>query len=233
VTDPATEGAKAVQEVAKATGKGIDAAREAGGFIAKYIDGPLTEGIGIWTDKLKIYRWEQQVKLMQRATELLSQLGLSAPTRAVPLNIAIPILQEGSMQSDQGLQERWANLLVNAANAGSGIEIKASYISILKDMSSLDVRNLHAIYSLPLNKIQEAGIWPGGLPESAEFFESRHSQLSYADIPEEVVLSLGNLARLGCVSPATGWGGGQYFTHIYPTVLGRYFVTACTLQENK
>lgn len=35
------EEAKAVQEVAKTTGKAIDAAREAGGFIARFVAGPL------------------------------------------------------------------------------------------------------------------------------------------------------------------------------------------------
>jgi len=31
---------KAIQEVAKTTGKAIDAAREAGGFIARFVSGP-------------------------------------------------------------------------------------------------------------------------------------------------------------------------------------------------
>lgn len=39
---------KVIQEVAKATGKAIDAAREAGGFIAKFISGPLEHGMGIF-----------------------------------------------------------------------------------------------------------------------------------------------------------------------------------------
>lgn len=40
------EEARAVQEVAKATGKAVDAAREAGGFISKYIAGPVGTGDG-------------------------------------------------------------------------------------------------------------------------------------------------------------------------------------------
>lgn len=47
------EEGKAVQEVAKATGKAIDAGREMGGFIAKYLGAPLDQAMGIWTDKLK------------------------------------------------------------------------------------------------------------------------------------------------------------------------------------
>lgn len=232
MTDPTTEGAKAIQEVAKATGKGIDAAREAGGFIAKCIGGPLNEAVGIWTDRLKYVRWEQQVTLMALANKKLLQLGLDAPTQAVPLQLAIPILQEGSMQNDDVLQERWANLLVNAANAMSGIEIKTSYISMLRDMSSLDVSVLDAIYRLPFDKAQAEGVWPGGLPKSAELYKEEHSQLGYVPhVQEQIILSLGNLSRLGCLTPSTGWGSGQFFTRVYPNILGKAFVAACTLQH--
>jgi hypothetical protein len=51
------EESKAIQEAAKATSKVIDAAREAGGFIAKFIAGPLEQGIGIFEDRLKYMRW--------------------------------------------------------------------------------------------------------------------------------------------------------------------------------
>lgn len=234
MTNPTAESAKAAQEIAKATGKGIDAAREAGGFIAKYINGPLEEASGIWTDKLKYLRWEQQLSFMNKANEKLRQLGLSSPTRAVPLSLAISILQEGSMQGDDELQERWANLLVNAANADVAVEIKTSYISILKDLSSADVRNLTAIYSLPFEKAQAIGVWPGKLPEKAEFFAQEYAQLGLPQrIHEALILSLANLTRLGCITAATGHGGGQYFSHITPTVLGKHFVAACTLQDKK
>ncbi len=45
------EESKAVQEVAKTTGKAIDAAREAGGFIARFIVGSLEQGMGIFEDR--------------------------------------------------------------------------------------------------------------------------------------------------------------------------------------
>lgn len=76
------EESKAIQEVAKATGKGIDAVREAGGFIARYVAGPLEEGVGILSDRLKYVRWERQMRLMQRADEFLREVGLEAPSRA-------------------------------------------------------------------------------------------------------------------------------------------------------
>ncbi len=52
------EESKAVQEVAKATNNAIEAGRAMGGFIAKYVAGPLEQAMGIWDDKLKYRRWE-------------------------------------------------------------------------------------------------------------------------------------------------------------------------------
>ena len=42
------EEAKAVQEVFKTTGKAIDASREFGGFISKFVVGSLETGMGIF-----------------------------------------------------------------------------------------------------------------------------------------------------------------------------------------
>ncbi len=50
------EDAKAIQEVAKAAGKAGVAAREAGGFLSKFIVGPLEQGMGIFEDRLKYMR---------------------------------------------------------------------------------------------------------------------------------------------------------------------------------
>ena len=69
--DPVSETAKAVQEVAKATGKAIDAGQKFGGFISRYVAGSIEQGMGIFEDKLKYMRWERQVRLMQRAEQLL------------------------------------------------------------------------------------------------------------------------------------------------------------------
>ena len=69
-----TETAKAAQEVAKMTGKGIDAGRELGGFFARFIGGPIEQASDIVEDKLRYLRWERQVRLMKRAEEFLEQV---------------------------------------------------------------------------------------------------------------------------------------------------------------
>lgn len=234
-TDPITETAKATQEVAKATGKAIDASRAAGGFIAKYISGPLEQGMGIFEDRLRYSRWERQIRLMRRADELLAELGLPAPTRAVPLKIAIPLLQAASIEEDDELQDRWATLLVNAANAQSKVDIKRSYVAILEQLTPLETQILDVVYALPFDATQHEGVWTADLPRSArpqtKEDKTAPAMPETSPLPDEVKLALGNLARLGCLKLGFTWGGGESFSWVNPTVLGAAFVHACQLQR--
>ncbi|WP_263770112.1 DUF4393 domain-containing protein [Propionivibrio soli] len=219
------EEAKAVQEVAKTTGKAIDAAREAGGFIATFIAGPIEQGIGIFEDRLRYMRWERQIRLMQRAQDFLRAAGLPAPTRPVPLKLLIPIMQGASLEENDDLQDRWAALLVNAANANFHSEVRRSYAVILEQLTPLDAQILDVLYALPFEKSQHDGITTADLPVHARIKEEK--ELQFALPSDEVVISLSNLARLGCLRPGMTWGGGESFGRVNPTVAGKAFVEAC------
>jgi len=223
------EESKAVQEVAKTTGKAIDAAREAGGFIARFVSGPLEQGIGIFEDRLRYMRWERQIRLMSRAEEFLQQSGLTAPTRPIPLKLAVPLLQGATLEDDDGLQDRWAVLLVNAANASFDTEIRRSFLDILAQMTPLEAQILDVLYELPFEQSQHAGILTAELPSSARIKKEEESE--FAEPGEEVVLALSNLARLGCLRPGMTWGGGESFGKVNPTVLGRSFTHSCHLPK--
>ena len=151
-----TEAAKAASEVAKTTGKGIDAGREFGTFVARFIGGPLEQASGMVQDKLTYMRWERQVRLMERGEEFLRQKGLDAPTRSIPMKVAIPLLQAASLEEDDELQDIWARLLVNAADADSGVDVTSSLVAILNDFGILEARVLQAIHDAP------AGMSPNG-----------------------------------------------------------------------
>lgn len=223
------EEAKAVQEIAKTTGKVIDATREAGGFIAKFISGPLEQGVGIFEDKLKYLRWERQIRYMQRAEEFLKLSGLDSPTRAVPIKLAIPLMQGASLEEDNQLQDRWAALLVNAANAIYPVEIRRSYAAILEQITPLDAQVLDAIYMLPFEDSQHAGIATADLPLRARVIVKDENELPLPS--EEIVLSLSNLARLGCIRSGMTWGGGESYSRINPTVAGKAFMQACRIPK--
>ncbi|MGY4526842.1 Abi-alpha family protein [Pseudomonas sp. TE21394] len=225
------EQAKAVQEVAKTTGQAIEAAREVGGFISKFISGTLEQGLGIFEDKLKYLRWERSVRLAKKAEELMAQVGLTTPSRPIPLKLMLPLLQGATLEEDNELQDRWAALLVNAANANFNGEIRRSYAVILEQLTSLDARVLDAIYSLPFENSQHKGIITSGLPNQARIADDSDTEPA---LPEQaVLLSLSNLARLGCIAPALTWGGGESYNRVNPTVAGKAFVDACRIPPSR
>jgi len=46
-------------------------------------------------------------------------------------------------------------------------------------------------------------------------------------------LALVNLAKVGCIAPTRTLGGGELFSMVNPTLLGKYFIEACTLKKDK
>lgn len=220
-----TSESKAIEEVAKTTGKAIEAGRELGGFLSKYVGGSLEQAMGIVEDKLKYLRWERQIRLIERANNLLAAKGLPQPTRKVPLQIAIPLIQGGSLEEDDWLQDRWAALLVNAADAASHIEIRRAFISVLEDLTPLDALLLEKIYSSTATPDVESEIWTTFLPDHVALEKPNQENLRP---PSHIEISLANLARLGLITTAMTWGGFAVFSCVHRTVYGREFLNAIT-----
>ncbi|MDP4075171.1 Abi-alpha family protein [Acidovorax sp. A1169] len=246
--EPFIEGAKAVQEVAKTSGKAIDAAEKFGSFVSTYIAGSLEQGMGIFEDKLKFMRWERQLRMMKRANQLQEEAGLDAPTRPIPLKFAIPLLEGASLEDDDSLQDMWAKLLVNAANKDSGVDLRRAYIDLLAQISPEEASILHLIYSptLPYDITKRYGVIVGDLPNSVRAGGAPMEPIyAYRDPvagippprtpellepPDHIKLALANLKRLGCISLPETWAGQEVFTQVHITLLGKHFIEACTLK---
>lgn len=224
-----SETASAAQEVAKTTGKGIEAVQEIGAFVARFLGGPLEQASGIVEDKLKYIRWERCVRYMQRAEEFLGQQGLQAPTRSVPMKIAIPILEAASMEEDDDLQDIWARLLVNAADADSGSNVTRSLVTVLQDFGPLEVQLLQAIHDAPA-EMEPIGVVPTmGLPH--EYLDPKSDLEGETGLPPEPIqVALWHLVRLGCIGSAGTWDSIVGIRRVQITALGRVLVKACTLR---
>ena len=169
-------------------------------------------------------RWERPLSFMKKATKALADHGLKLPNRAVPMKIAIPVFQAASVEDDDYLQSVWANLLANAADKDSGVEICRNFVSVVEDLSPLDVKILEKIYSLELEPGQD--VWTSDLPDKV-LTEKPWDDPRGPD--EEVTLSLSNLCRLGLLEAVMFVsGGGTSMRSVYQTVLGRKLYEACT-----
>ncbi len=223
-----TDKEKAIEAVANATGKAIDSVQHLGGFVAKYIHGPLDQAMGIVIDKLMYQRWERRIRLMIRADAFLAERGFDAPTRAVPMNLFIPLVQNGSMEENDDLQDRWAALLANAADESAKIEVRRAFVSILEDLTALDAFVLEKLYENSLGAASESDfyqeLWTTFLPDR---LVTTKPTLENLNPPRDIMLALGNLARLGLATTAMNWSGIAIFSCVNRTILGREFMVAC------
>ena len=175
------EQAKAVQEVAKATGKVVEAATKAGSFFSRYFEGPLEQVSGIVTDELRFRREQRMIRLHERAQQFLLERGITEPTRQVPLSFGIPLLQAGTLEEDDSLQDLWASLLANAADDSLQIEFRTAYISIIQSFSPLDAVVFNKFTDHPRGRL-----------------ETLHRAVGVSK--NAFLESITNLSRLGCVS---------------------------------
>ena len=218
------ESAKAVQEVAKTTGKVVDLVHDTGGFLAPHVDGILAQVAGMFTDHLKYLRGVRLVRLSQRFQQELLGHGGVAAVRKLPLNFAIDALEQGAMEQDDDLQDIWARLLANAVDATSEVQPRRAYISIIKDLSPLDALILEKIYAVDQERHQKA-IVTHELPSRA--YPAIDTDLKTLAKPsEEVQVALANLERLGLILYGATWGGEEVFDLVDHSTAGKAFMKA-------
>lgn len=231
MSEEVIESAKAAQEIAKTAGKVVDASQKLGGFIAKYTAGSLESAMGIFEDKLKFMRWERQIRLIDRADEMLKKRGLNKPIRAIPLKLAIPLFEAASLEEDDYLQDLWINLLVNAVDEERGIDIQRSYIDILERLTPMEAKIMKKIYLDFPDRDKDFKIVTTDLPERIYFVHKNDLPKWNNEPVLDVKLALANLDRLGCLSIEKTIGGDEIFYTVKETYLGEHFVKACSINK--
>jgi hypothetical protein len=209
-----TESAKAVREVAKVGGKAIDAGREAGGWLNRIFGKGIEDAVGLhWSDRITarrieaaIYNWERLVELLNKVERRLKDKGITA-IHAVPPKIALPIIENATIEDDDDLHTLWANLLSTALDA-SAEQVHKKYVSTLAELTGQDALLLLEIYD-EWTKV-----------DKTKLFE--HSTLKYGPsvdgIASHDAVSIISLNRLGLIFPAftefetyePGWHDNRY-----------------------
>ena len=138
--------ADASKEIATTATEAIKATEKLGGFIAPLIKEPLENVIGLLTDKLKYVRWERQLRFAIKTKERIDKLKKYYKINAIPPKIALPIIENASIEEDDYLQDIWIRLLTSAATTNN--EVKRSYIEIIKQLDSLDAKILYNVYNV-------------------------------------------------------------------------------------
>jgi hypothetical protein len=189
LTDDLLPAIKAAEELEPA----LQAFAEATGLL-----GPVRE-LALWaTDLIRYRRAPYQARLLMRAAEKIKASRL--PPSAVEDKLLRAVLEDGAMEDDEDMQERWANLL---ANAGTGAAtVKAAFPTILAELDPLDAELLDAVFD--------------ALDQPSRSLRIDHTTDASA---------LGNLRRLGLVRSTfeTKLNAGEVFIEPF----GWEFVRAC------
>jgi hypothetical protein len=102
-----------------------------------------SEAGGLLADGLRLQRFKRQLRIVKKAEELVDEAGLSA--RAVPLKTLAPLVAWGSLEDDEEMIGRWANLLASASS-GSGFHVV--YPDLLRQLEPTEARIIDALFLL-------------------------------------------------------------------------------------
>lgn len=191
-------------------------------YLHKYFGGTIEQGMGIIEDKFRYIRFERQIKLFSRAHQLLEKRGLTAPTKIIPQKFIVPFLEAATLETDKLLQDKWSQLLANAADESSAITMKRSYISILENLTSFECSLLDSLAKHEL----EGRELPVNFARFPERLINHSTGNDVLDLSQELEAALNNLIRLGLLYT------DNPLTHlpiwVRPTALGKEFYSACS-----
>ena len=142
--NPLTAQARAVEETAKATGKAIDAARDAGGYLSQVFGDLPTNAVGFFgADWLHERRVRNLDAMKRRTAEILREREVERLIELSP-NQATELLLAAQDWSREELAELWARLLANAMDPNLN-SVPHSFIEAVKKMDPIDAVVLKSI----------------------------------------------------------------------------------------
>lgn len=115
------------------------------------ISAPAKEIGELLADEVRSFRFSNQIRILNKARTKLRESGISAGK--VPFRLLVPLLDSGSLEEEEAMLDRWANLLANAANPNRSGDIKLAYVEVLKQLSPIDAVVLDKLYDYYRNEL--------------------------------------------------------------------------------
>lgn len=118
-------------ELADGIGKGAEKALD---FIEKIVAGPIIEMTGLFTDKVKYWRFKNQVDIISKARKYLKDRGIETPKK-IPIKDVSTLLEHASFEEDNIMKENWAKLLANAMDPKNQFNACHLFSQVLNQIS--------------------------------------------------------------------------------------------------
>lgn len=113
--------------------------------------GILSDEMAGWRKELAARRERRFLRISSSAAEQLDRAKIE-PIQ-IPDYIALPLLESATLVDDEGLQEKWAALLANAAMPNPQVMISEVFPRILASLSPRQARFLDVIFDYSYNRI--------------------------------------------------------------------------------
>lgn len=108
---------------------------------------PAAEEVGlVGRDLVRYYRAEIQIRFFEKFKRICEQGHINLKHVALPL--LFDIVQRGTIEENEELQDLWANLLANAADSRSEILVKTAFPDILKQISRDEASYLDELFEI-------------------------------------------------------------------------------------
>tara|TARA_B100000795_G_scaffold196809_1_gene150832 strand:+ start:220 stop:774 length:555 start_codon:yes stop_codon:yes gene_type:complete len=181
-------------------------------------------------------RWERQVRLVDRVQQINHDRGIEGKEIPVSPKLAIPLIENASLEENDLLQDLWAKLMSSAQGKDSSNAVRAAFIDIIKQLEIIDVQILSAMFEGYVQAVGKENIHKE-TPRKISF--SKTNIISVLKIPDHVYEdSIDNLMRVRCIcSEVKVMGdismGGESATidkgyeSLCLTSLGVRFIIAC------
>lgn len=128
--------------------KGIDLAKD---FLDKLIIPTVEETGLLLRDKVTMWRFNNQVKMLIKAKENCEKHGINPKT--VSLKVLCPLLDYAGLEENEILQDKWANLLTNMVDSSQNIENHV-FPYLLSQVSVDEFMMVEAVYKMRLERIK-------------------------------------------------------------------------------
>lgn len=97
--------------------KGLELAKE---FLGKLIS-PTIEEVGLLiSDNIKYLRFKNQVRILLKAKAYVEKRNISL--KEIPIKILVPLLENASLEDNEQMQDKWANMVVNLVDSQKNLQ---------------------------------------------------------------------------------------------------------------
>lgn len=123
--------------------------------IVKTLAGPAAEEVGLTIkDSVQAWRLKRQIRLFEQVKQICKEAGIKP--QAVKMPLLFEIMEKGSLEESDELQDIWANMLSNAADPKRASLVTTAFPEILKQICIEEVRFLTRMFETKNDQVLSA-----------------------------------------------------------------------------